>query len=145
MRSLRAGKLSGPLCGNLESVVFVFDPGTCDLFVEGVVWVGCGEEGLDGEEDGADLEGRRPPVFQHVEADPADLVDVGVVDLGKEPDLGRSHRVLLGQKQLQVEDPALVCRRRRPCNHHPKVPQVVLVRRRRDPRRGRRKQFLSLL
>lgn len=41
--------------------------------------------------------------FENVEADPAQLVDVGVVDLGQEAHLRGRHRVFLGQEQLQLE------------------------------------------
>ena len=44
--------------------------------------------------------------FQNVKADSAQLVNVGMVDLGHEADLGRSHRVLFRQKQLQGEGAA---------------------------------------
>jgi hypothetical protein len=42
--------------------------------------------------------------FQDIEADTAELVNVGVVDLGQEADLGGGHGVLLGQKQFQLKD-----------------------------------------
>lgn len=44
--------------------------------------------------------------LEDIEADTAKLVNVGVVDLGHEADLGRSHGVVLGQEQLQLEDTA---------------------------------------
>ena len=45
--------------------------------------------------------------FQDVEANSAQLVNVGVVDLGDEADLGRGHGVVLGQKELQFEHASL--------------------------------------
>ena len=53
--------------------------------------------------------------LENVETDPAELVDVRVVYLGHESDLGRRHGILLGQEQLQLEYAALV---RRLDNNH---------------------------
>lgn len=44
--------------------------------------------------------------FQNIEADATELIDVRVEDLGQEANLGRSHRIVLGQKQLKLEYPA---------------------------------------
>lgn len=65
--------------------------------------VGRAQQRLDREEDGADLEGGGPAVLEDVEADAAELVDVGVVDLGQEADLGRRHRVLFREEELELE------------------------------------------
>ena len=45
------------------------------------------EMNLDGEQDGSDLKSRTPLFLQDVEADPAKLVYVWVVDPRDEPDL----------------------------------------------------------
>lgn len=42
--------------------------------------------------------------LQHVKADAAELVDVGVVDLGKEADLGGRHWVVIWEEEFEVED-----------------------------------------
>jgi hypothetical protein len=42
--------------------------------------------------------------LQDVEADPSKTVDVRVVDLGKEPDLRRSHRVIFRQEKLETKN-----------------------------------------
>lgn len=60
---LRAGVLLRPLAGSLDGSFFVFLPGFGNFGSERVVWVGGAEEGLDGEEDGADLEGGGPVVY----------------------------------------------------------------------------------
>lgn len=61
------------------------------------------QEGLDGEEDGADLKGGRPLVLEDVQADATELVDVGMVHLGQEADLGRGHGVIGGEEEFQLE------------------------------------------
>lgn len=48
----------------------------------------------------------RGRTFEDVEAYTAEPVDVGVVDLGKEADFGRGHGVVVGEKQLELEDAA---------------------------------------
>ena len=78
---------------------------------------------LDGEKDGSDLKSWAPLFLQDVEADPAKLVYVWVVDPRDEPDLTiivmikqqqsslfyfwSSHRVIFGQKQLKLEHTSL--------------------------------------
>jgi hypothetical protein len=42
--------------------------------------------------------------LQNIQADAAETVDVGVVDLGQETDFGRGHRIVVGQEQLKTED-----------------------------------------
>ena len=44
------------------------------------------------------------PTLKNVEADAAQLIDVGVKDLGQEADLGRRHGVVVGEEQLEFED-----------------------------------------
>lgn len=44
------------------------------------------------------------PTLQYIQADSAEAVDVGVVDLGEEADLGGSHGVIVGQEQFELED-----------------------------------------
>lgn len=42
--------------------------------------------------------------LENVKANAAQPVDVGVVDLGKKANLGRSHGVVVRQEELQLED-----------------------------------------
>lgn len=42
--------------------------------------------------------------LQHVKADAAELVDVGVVDLGEETDLGGRHWVIIWEEEFEVKD-----------------------------------------
>ena len=71
-----------------------------DVLSQGVFWVGGAEESLDGEEHCADLQGRAPFVFEDIEADATELVDVGVVDLGQETNLGDGGGVRLRGERL---------------------------------------------
>ena len=47
--------------------------------------------------------GRKLRTLQHVKADAPQLIDVWVVNLGEESDLGRRHWVVLGKEGLEVE------------------------------------------
>lgn len=42
--------------------------------------------------------------LQHVKADAAELVNIGVVDLGEESDLGGRHWVVIWEEEFEVED-----------------------------------------
>jgi hypothetical protein len=50
--------------------------------------------------------GGRGRTFEHVEADAAEPVDVGVVDLGQEAHLGGRHGVVFRQEELELEGAA---------------------------------------
>lgn len=48
--------------------------------------------------------------FQDIETNAAELVDVGVINLGQESDLRWGHRVVIWQEQLEFEDTSfLLC------------------------------------
>jgi hypothetical protein len=44
--------------------------------------------------------------LEHVKTDSTKLVDIGVVNLGEEANLRWSHRVVIWEKQLELENPA---------------------------------------
>jgi len=46
--------------------------------------------------------------LENIETDAAELVNIGVVNLGQESDLRRCHRVIIWEEQLQLEDTACV-------------------------------------
>jgi len=69
-----------------------------------VVRVGRRQQCLNAEQHGANLQRGRPLVLEDVEADAAQLVDVGVVNARQEAHLGRRHGVVGRQEQLQLED-----------------------------------------
>jgi len=99
---------TGPLLSCCYSLALVFLPALRHVSRQRVVGVGSTEECLDGQEDSSDLQGRGPVVLEHIQADPAQLVDVWMVDLGEEADLGRDHGVVVRQEELELEDASLV-------------------------------------
>lgn len=60
---LRGGIFLRPLTSGFDGSFLVFLPGFGDFGSERIVGVGGAEEGLDGEEDGADLKSRGPVVY----------------------------------------------------------------------------------
>jgi hypothetical protein len=44
--------------------------------------------------------------FQNIKADTAKLIDIGVVYLGQKSDLWWSHRIVIWQEKLELEDAA---------------------------------------
>jgi len=102
------GVLKGPLLGLLESTFLILLPVVSDLLVKGIIEVGSGHKCLDRKKDSSDLESRRPLGLKDVETDAAELVDVGVVDLSSEKNLRWHHGVIVWQKELTVEDSALI-------------------------------------
>lgn len=59
---------------------------------------------LDTQENGSDLQGRRPLVLEDIEADTTQFVNVGVVNARQEAHFGGRHRVIRRQEQLKLED-----------------------------------------
>ena len=110
-----------PLSCGLNCRRLIFLPPLCDIVGKWIVWVRGSEQRLDGEKYCTDLECRGPvtwpmsaaakdskqvPTLQDVQTDPAEFVNVGVVYLGQEADLGRSHGIVIGQEQLELENAA---------------------------------------
>lgn len=54
------------------------------------------------------------PTLQNIQADTAEAVDVGVVNLGQEADLWGSHGIIVGEKQLKSKD--ATCKHQRQIN-----------------------------
>ena len=56
------------------------------------------------------MEGGRPLVLQDIEADSSESVNVRVVDLGTEEDLGSNERILFRKEKLQGEKSTFIGR-----------------------------------
>ena len=80
----RAGSLT-----SINGILLICFPRLGHVIRERIVRVGRGQQGLDGEEDGADLQRRAPLVLQDVQADAPQPIDVRVIDLGEEAHLRR--------------------------------------------------------
>lgn len=78
------GILEGPLLGSLDGAIGVLLPVVGNLFVKGIVQVGCRQQDHNREQDTGDLEGGTPLVLEDIKADTAELIDVRMVDLGTE-------------------------------------------------------------
>lgn len=75
--------------------------------------------------------------LEDVQTDAAQSVDVGVVDLGEEADLGRGHGVVIGEKELELEDAAWSCQpARQPRSDEQAYLRTVTVRGRRWSRQS---------
>ena len=102
------GVLEGPLLGLLDSTLLISLPGIGDLLIQRIVQVWERHQSLDGEEHRSNLESWRPLVLQDIEANSAELVNVGVVDLGSEEHLGWNHWVFIRQEEFAVKDATFV-------------------------------------
>jgi len=92
------GMSSRPLSSCFNRRLFILLPFLRHFGSQRVIGIWCAEESLDGEEDGADLEGRGPVALQDVQAYTTELIDIGMVDLGEESYLWRGHRVIIWQE-----------------------------------------------
>ena len=76
-----------PVFGRVDGGVLVLPPLPRHVLIQRVVWVWRGKQSLNRQKDRSDLKGWGPLVFEDVQADPPQLVNVWVVDLGEKPDL----------------------------------------------------------
>ena len=82
----------------------------CDLWHQGVIWVGVSQQRADGEKHLRNGESGRPLVLEDVQADRTVAVDVHMVDLRGESDLGRLEGVVGREVDVQEEDALVVGR-----------------------------------
>jgi len=92
--SVAHGVLPGAVPCILERLRLVRLPQLCYVVCQRIIWVRCREKSLDGEKDGSDLKCWTPFLFEDVQADSSQLVDVRVVDPSDEPYFGSSHWVV---------------------------------------------------
>ena len=100
--------LESPLLSSLDGTFLVGFPEISDLLIKRIVQVRKRHQSLDREEHGSNLECWRPLVFQNVQANSTQLVDIWVVDLGSEQNLWWHHWVLIRQEKLAIEESSLV-------------------------------------
>jgi len=135
---------------SIDGSLFVGLPVLSNVVGEGIVGIGSTEQRLNAEQNRADLKRGAPLVLQDVEADPAESVDVGMVDPRQESHLrgaverqvsnrpkcnrlirrmaGKApHGVIFSQEELELEDASLIRRLRRASDNNIKVTQVILV------------------
>jgi len=108
----------------------------CYICSKRVIGVRCAQKSLYRKKDSSDLKSRRPFVFQDVQADATQFIDIRVVDLGQKPDLRWSHRIFFWQKELQFEDSTLEWTSVWTLDRYIKVPKVIVMGRRCDSWRG---------
>jgi hypothetical protein len=73
---------------SIDGALLVGLPVLGNIVGEGIVGVGGAEQGLNAQQNRANLKRGAPLVLENVEADPAEPVDVGVVDPRQESHLG---------------------------------------------------------
>ena len=122
-----AGVALGPLARCLLRAGLVAQPVVRNSRVERVLRVRLAQERLDRQKRRLDVERGRPVLLQNVEADSPDFVDVRVVYLCEESDLGRLKRVILGEEELELEEPAGVRAVGRALEQDVEVAVVVLA------------------
>ena len=107
LRCLDSPYSRGVPLGPLTSSLIVLSPvglvEVCDLRHEGIIRVGIGQEGADGEQHLGDGEGGRPLVLEDVQANRAIAVDVSMVNFRCEGDLRGLEGVVRWEDDVQEE------------------------------------------
>lgn len=98
-----------------------------DVVRQRIVGIGAAQQRLDGEQHRADLQRRAPLVFQDVQADSAQFVDVRVVDLREEADVGWIQGVVFWEEQFELEQAAFVGGAARARHKYVEVSAVLFV------------------
>ena len=104
------GKAFGEFFGSPQRLLFIFLPNFCDGVIQRIIRIGRRKQGLDAQQDGANLQRGGPLVLQNVEANSPKLVDVGMVNFGKESDFGGGHGIIRRQEELELEHAPLIGR-----------------------------------
>ena len=76
------------------------------LWPQRILGIGIGQQRQDGQKHLGNGEGRTPGPLQNIEADHSALIDIGVIDLGGETDLGGLEGVITGKVDADTEDTA---------------------------------------
>lgn len=121
------GVLESPFFCSLNGGFLIGFPEISNFLVKWVVEVWHGHQGLDGEQDGSDLECWRPLGLEDIETDSSELIDIWVVDLGSEQHLWWHHWVLVWQEKFAVEDTTFVRGVGWACNLDVEMSEVVLT------------------
>lgn len=115
------GMGAGPLLCCLNGSRLVILPALGHIVGKRVIRIRGTEQGLDREQDRSDLEGRGPVIWiiirnhvvvpckevltlQDIETDATQAVNVRVIDLGQEADLGGCHRIVVWEEKFQPKD-----------------------------------------
>ena len=121
------GVLECPVLCRLDGPLLVRLPRVSDFLIQGIIQVGQRHQCLNGEQHRSNHQGWLPLFLEDVEADAAKLVNVGVVDLGSEKNLGRDHGVLIWQEEFAVENATLIRSLCGACDLDIEVSEVLLV------------------
>ena len=119
--------MKGPFLGFGNGSILIVLPVVGDRLIKGVIQVWKRHQSLDGEEHGSDLQCWRPLVLEDIKADSAELINVGVVDLGSEEHLWWDHWVLIRQEEFAVEDASLIWSFSWTSDLNEEVSEVLLV------------------
>jgi len=93
-----------------------------------IVWIWSAEKGLNREKNGSDLKSWGPVALENIQADTAELVNIWMVYLGKESDLWWCHRIVVWQKQFEIEYASFIWRLCRAMNLDIEISQIIIVR-----------------
>ena len=104
------GVTLSPIASSLVVLILVALKNVSDLGHEGIIGVGVSEQGADGKENLRDGEGGRPLVLQDVQADGAIAVDVHMINLCREGDLGWLEGIVGREMDVEEEDTLMIRR-----------------------------------
>jgi len=125
---LRIGKLPGPFFCPFYCAAFVRFPMLCYLIRKRVIGIRGTHQGLNAQKNCSDLQSRTPLIFEDIQTNSAQFVNIWVVDFSQKPHFRRSHRIIIGQKKFQLKDSTFVSRLLRSSDYNVEVSEVVVVR-----------------
>jgi len=99
---------TGEILSLLQSTSFIILPLVGSFVIQRIIGIGGTEESLYTEEDRSDLQSGTPFIFKDIKANSAEIINIGVVDLGVEDDLRGVHGVFISQQEFSVEDTTFI-------------------------------------
>jgi len=94
---------------------------------QGIIGIGIGEKGQNGQQDLGNGQRRGPLVLENVQADDATGIDIRMIDLRHKGDLGGLKGIVGGEVDIHLEDPAGERGIARTHNHAGPVIQISLL------------------
>jgi len=126
-------KHSRPLLCSRDSILLIRLPMVSHIIGKRIIGIGSREQCLNTQQHCSYLQCRTPLLPQDIQAYSSQLINIGMIYLGEETGLGRSHGVLGGEEQFKLVDTSFIGWASRTCNDHWEVPQVVFMRSNTDP------------
>ena len=128
-----------------ESFWLILLPNFSNLIVQGIIRIRGRKQGLNRKKHSPNLQRWRPLVFEDIQTNSSQLVDIRVINLGQESNFWWSHGIVSREKEFQLKDSIFIRRISWSFNSNCEIPQIIFVGGSTDTGDGFRNQTLCFL